>query len=131
MTGLGVQIERHRELQERRCVTGSSRETQGRKVLYIRRAKRLARVLYIGGDELVGLDLSNEELSNGDASIVIDGVPEGQEVDSGEEGVCEAEGKHGGDVSASVLCVVQRGIRSMVRRVCREACVAKIRRLCG
>ena len=49
------------------------------------------------------LDLSNEELVDGDATIVVDSLPQAEEVDSGEEGVRKAERKHGGDVASGVL----------------------------
>lgn len=49
-------------------------------------------------------DLSDEQLLDGEATVVVDGLSERDEVDGGEEGISEAEGEHGGDVSTSILC---------------------------
>lgn len=50
------------------------------------------------------LDLSEHQLIDGDASVVVDSVGKRDGVDSGEESVGKSEGEHGGDVSTSILC---------------------------
>lgn len=57
----------------------------------------------IEGSVGMNLDLTNEELVDGDATIVVDSLPQAEEVDGGREGISKSERQHGGNVAASVF----------------------------